>query len=239
MRNADIVIVSAGTAIKPNEKREDALNANMEIIKGVAGDIKKYAPDSFVIIITNPLDVMTYLAKKVTGFPRNKIVGMAGILDSARFRSFVAAELGVYSNDVNTIVLGGHNDSMVPIVSRTTVNKKPVAELLPESKIKDIIEKTRHTWEDITNLLGTSAFFAPATGAANIAESFLKDEKRLFPCSVYLEGEYNQKDICLGVPVRIGKNGVEEIVELELTAEEKAEFRKSAGIIREMVEKVR
>ena len=216
MQGADVVIISAGIPRRQGQKREDTIAINSRIIKEVSANVKDYAPNAFVIIITNPLDAMVYLAKKTTGFPRERVVGMAGILDSARFRSFIAGELKIPANEVNTIVTGGHNDSMVPVVSKTTVKENPITALLPKERIREIIERTKQAGAEIVKLMGTSAFFAPATGAVNIAESYLKNEKRVFPCSVYLKGEYGLSDVCIGVPVRIGNRGVEEIVEIEL-----------------------
>jgi len=239
MKNADVVIISAGIPRKPDQKRDDLIKINKEIITEVSKNIKEYAPDSFVIIITNPLDAMVYLARKTTGFPRERVVGMAGILDSARLISFIAAELNAEKEDINTIVIGGHNDSMVPVISRTTVKGKPITELLSKEQIKEITERTKHAGAEIVDLMGTSAFFAPATGAINIAESYLKDEKRIFPCSVCLKGEYNLNDICIGVPVKIGKAGVEEIIQLDLTEQEKEEFNKSVQRVKDLIEKVK
>ncbi|MBW2993621.1 malate dehydrogenase [Candidatus Woesearchaeota archaeon] len=239
MRNADVVVISAGVPRRPDQKRDDLIQINKKIITEISQNIKEYAPNAFVIIITNPLDAMIYLAKKVTGFPRERIVGMAGILDSARLISFLAEGLGAEKTDINTIVIGGHNDSMVPVISRTTVKGKPVTEILSKESIRDLVERTKHAGAEIVDLMGTSAFFAPATGAINIAESYLKDEKRVFPCSVFLEGEYDLKDICIGVPVKIGKKGVEQIVQLDLTDEEKGEFNNSVQRVRELIEQVK
>lgn len=239
MQNADVVIVSAGIPRKTEQKRDDLIKINKEIITEISKNIKEYAPDSFVIIITNPLDAMVYLARKITGFPRERVIGMAGILDSARLISFIASELKVEKEDINTIVIGGHNDSMVPVISKTTVKGKPVTELLSKEQIKEITEKTKNAGAEIVDLMGTSAFFAPASGAINIAESYLNDEKRTFPCSVCLKGEYNLNDICIGVPVKIGKAGVEEIIQLDLTEQEKEEFNKSVQRVKDLIEKIK
>ena len=239
IRNADIVIISAGVPRTPEiESREKLFDTNKKIIQDVSEKIKEHAPDSFVIVITNPLDAMTYLCLKTTRFPKNKVVGMGGILDTGRFKAIIAKKLHMEYDDVNTIVIGGHDELMIPVVSNTTIKGKKLSFYFDEKEIQEAIYLTKKRGAEIVNLLGTSAFFAPASGAINIAESYLKDEKRIMPCSVLLEGEYSQNNICIGVPVKIGKTGVEEIIELKLTGKEKEEFQKSSEKINLMIGKL-
>jgi malate dehydrogenase len=226
---ADVCVVSAGLARKPGMTRLDLVGKNAAIISDVCENIKKHAPDSIVIIVTNPLDVMTYLAFKKLGFPPHRVVGMAGCLDSARMRSFVAMELGVSMKNVDTMVLGSHGDDMVPLPQYTTVSGIPITKLLPKEKIDAIVERTRKGGGEIVALLKTgSAYYAPGASAARMVESIVRDEKQLLPCSAYLTGQYGLNDTYIGVPVRLGKGGVEQIVELEISAEERAALHKSA-----------
>lgn len=239
IRNADVVIVSAGVPRTPDiESREKLFEINKNIIQDVSQNIKEHAPNAFVIIITNPLDVMTYLALKTTNFSKNKVVGMGGILDTGRFKAVIAKKLNIEYDDVNTIVIGGHDELMTPLVSNTKIKDKNISFYLNEEEIEEAIQLTKNGGKQIVDLLGTSAYFAPASGAINIAESFLKDEKRVLPCSCLLEGEYNQNNICIGVPVTIGKNGIEQIHELNLSDKEKEEFTKSAEKIQILTSKV-
>ncbi len=238
---SDVVIVTAGFPRKPGMSRDDLLNTNAGVIKQVAEGIKKHAPNSFVIVVTNPLDAMVYVMQKETGFNPKKVVGMAGVLDSSRFSHFLAEEFKVSIEDVTSFVLGGHGDSMVPLVRYSTVAGVPVPDLVKmgwstNEKIEKIVERTRNGGGEIVNLLKTgSAFYAPAASAITMAESYLKDKKRILPCAAHLNGEYGIKDLYVGVPVVIGAGGVERIVEIELNASEKAEFDKSAGNVRELI----
>jgi malate dehydrogenase len=233
---SDVVIITAGVPRKPGMSRDDLLSVNLKIIRNVAENLKKHAPDAFVIVVSNPLDVMVYELKRVTGFAANKVVGMAGILDSARFQLFLAQEVGVSVKDVRALVLGGHGDTMVPILSNTTINGIPVRQLIAADKLNAIVDRTRNGGGEIVKLMGTSAFAAPATSAIAMATAYLKDQKRLVACAAYLNGEYGFKDLYLGVPIVIGAGGVEKIVSIDLSAEEKAGLEKSAGAVREVLE---
>ncbi|HVY36506.1 MAG TPA: malate dehydrogenase [Polyangia bacterium] len=233
---SDVVIITAGVPRKPGMSRDDLLSVNLKIIRNVGENLKKHCPDAFVIVVSNPLDVMVYELKRVTGFSAKKVVGMAGVLDSARFQLFLAQEAGVSVKDVRALVLGGHGDTMVPILSNTTINGIPVRQLVAADKLNAIIERTRNGGGEIVKLMGTSAFAAPATSAIAMATSYLKDQKRLLACAAYLDGEYGYKDLYMGVPIVIGAGGVEKIVSIELTAEEKAMLEKSAGAVREVLE---
>ncbi len=233
---ADVVIVTAGVPRKPGMSRDDLLSINLKIIRGVAGSLKEKCPHAFVIVISNPLDAMVYEMKKVTGFPRERVVGMAGVLDSARFQLFLAQALGSSVKDVRAMVLGGHGDTMVPVTSYCTVNGVPVKQLLPPEKLHAIVERTRNGGGEIVKLMGTSAYYAPAAAAITMAEAYLKDQKRLLPAAVYCDGEYGFRDLYIGLPAIIGGGGVEKIVTIELTAEERSNLDKSAGAVRELVE---
>ena len=233
---SDVVIITAGVPRKPGMSRDDLLSVNLKIIRNVAENLKKHCPDAFVIVVSNPLDVMVYELKRVTGFPAKKVVGMAGVLDSARLQLFLAQEIGVSVKDVRALVLGGHGDTMVPILSNTTVNGIPVKQLIAADKLNAIIERTRGGGGEIVKLMGTSAFSAPATSAIAMATAYLKDQKRLLACAAYLDGEYGYKDLYMGVPIVIGAGGVEKVVSIELSSEEKAMLEKSAGAVREVLE---
>jgi malate dehydrogenase len=233
VKDSDIVILTAGLPRKPGMSRSDLLKSNMEIVNGAAGAVKKHAPNSTLIVVTNPLDVMTYLAYKVTGFPKQRVVGMAGMLDSARFRAFVAMELNVAAVDIQAMVLGGHGDSMVPLPRYTTVGGIPITELMPAEAIERISTRTRGGGGEIVKLLKTgSAFYAPAACSVEMASAILNDEKRLMPCSVYLDGEYGLKDVYIGVPVVLGAGGVERVIELDLEADEKQALHNSAEAVK-------
>jgi malate dehydrogenase len=236
VNGSDVVIVTAGVPRKPGMSRDDLLSINLKIIRNVGENLKKAAPDAFVIVVSNPLDAMVYELKKVTGFSGKKVVGMAGVLDSARFQLFLARELGVAVKDVRTMVLGGHGDTMVPVTSNCTVNGIPVTQLVAADKLAAIVERTRNGGGEIVKLMGTSAFYAPASAAVSMAESYLKDLKRLVACAAYLDGDYGYKDLYMGVPVVIGAAGVERVVTIQLTAEEKAMLEKSAAAVRELIE---
>jgi malate dehydrogenase len=236
---ADVLMVTAGIARKPGQSRDDLIATNLPIIREVADHAKVHCPDAFVIVISNPLDAMVYEFKRRTGFPRERVVGMAGVLDSGRLQHFVARAAGVSVRDVRATVLGGHGDDMVPVLSASTVNGIPVSHLLSPDTIQGIVERTRKGGGEIVELMGTSAYFGPASSAIAMAESYLLDQRRILPCAAFLTGEYGYEDIYLGVPVVIGGRGVERIVELKLTAEEKAMLHKSANSVRAIVDMVR
>lgn len=233
IRGADVVIVTAGFPRKPGMSRDDLLKMNIDIMKTVATNVREHASKAFVIVISNPLDAMVFAMKKITGFPRERVVGMAGVLDSARFRCFVAMELGVSVEDVTAFVLGGHGDEMVPLPRYCTVAGIPVPELLSQEQIDRIVKRTRFAGGEIVELLKTgSAFYSPAASAIAMAESYLKDKKRVLACAAYLEGEYGVDGLYIGVPVVIGKGGVERVVEIKLTAEERKLFDVSVDHVR-------
>ncbi|MBI2233814.1 MAG: malate dehydrogenase [Micavibrio aeruginosavorus] len=242
MAGADVVIVTAGVPRKPGMSRDDLIAINTGIINTVGENIKKHAPKAFVIVITNPLDAMVEVMQRVTGLPANMVVGMAGVLDSARFRYFLSQEFGVSVEDVSAFVLGGHGDTMVPLVRYSTVAGIPLPDLVKmgwttQEKLDAIVQRTRDGGAEIVNLLKTgSAFYAPASSAIAMAESFLRDKKRVLPCAARLNGEYGVKGLYIGVPVVIGKGGVEKIVEIELSAEERKMFEHSVAAVKSLVE---
>ena len=242
IEGADVVIVTAGLPRKPGMSRDDLIGINTGIIKTVGENLKKYAPNAFVIVITNPLDVMVWVMQQVTGFAHNRVVGMAGVLDSARFRHFVADELKVSAKDVFTYVLGGHGDTMVPLVRASNVAGVSLVDLvkagrMSQERLDQIVQRTRDGGAEIVKLLGNgSAFYAPAASAIAMAESYLNDEKRIMPCAAYLKGEYGVKDLYVGVPVVIGANGVEKIVQLELSLEEKGMFDASVKAVQGLMD---
>jgi malate dehydrogenase len=234
--SSDVVVITSGLARKPGMSREDLLAKNKEIITSVTTEIVKRSPQSILIMVTNPLDTMTYLAKKVSGFPKNRVVGMAGVLDSARFRSFIAMELNCSVEDVQAFVLGGHGDEMVPLARYSTVAGIPLPELMSPEKIDRILERTRKGGGEIVALLKTgSAYYCPSAAAVQMVEAILLDKKRILPCSAYLEGEYGLSDMYFGVPVKLGSEGVEEIIEVKLTPEEKASLEKSAASVKKSI----
>jgi malate dehydrogenase len=231
--NSDVVIITGGLPRKPGMSREDLVGANQAVIVDVLDKALPRSPEAVFIVVTNPLDTMTYLAHKHSKLPRNRIIGQAGILDSARMAAFVALELNVSIENVQTVVLGGHGDEMVPLVRYSSVFGRPLAEWLPADKLTAIVERTRKGGGEIVNLLGTSAYYAPGAALAKMAEAVLLDSKLIAPCSALLQGEYGLNDLCFGVPVKLGANGIEEIIEFKLTDEEKAMADKSVKIIRE------
>jgi malate dehydrogenase len=239
MAGADVLIVTAGIPRKPGQSRDDLIGTNLPIIRDVANNVKKHCPDAFVIVISNPLDAMVYELKRVTGLPRERVVGMAGVLDSARFQLFLAREAGVSVKDVRTTVLGGHGDDMVPVLSHCTINGIPVRQLIAKDKLDAIVDRTRKGGGEIVGLMGTSAFYAPASSAVSMAESYLHDQKRLLPAAAYLEGEYGYKDLFMGVPVVIGGKGLERIVAIDLSEEEKGMLAKSAKSVQSVVDVVK
>jgi malate dehydrogenase len=234
--NSDVVIVTAGVPRKPGMSRDDLLSINLKIIRNVAENLKKSSPNALVIVISNPLDAMVYEMKKVTGFARNKVIGMAGALDSARFQCFIAEAAGCSVKDVNAMVLGGHGDTMVAVLSYTTIKGVPVTQLIAKDKLDAMVKRTAGGGGEIVTLMGTSAFYAPASGAISMAESYLKAQRRTIACAAYLEGEYGYKDLYMGVPVVIGAEGVEKIVEIKLSAEEKTQLDASAKAVRELID---
>ena len=233
IKGSDVVVITAGIARKPGMSREDLLKINTKIITDVSQNIKLHAPDSVVITVTNPLDIMTYVAMKTTGFESNRVFGMSGVLDSGRFAAFIALELGCSARDINAMVLGGHGDTMVPLPRFTTVSGVPITELMSESTIKRLVERTINGGAEIVNLLKTgSAFYAPSAAVTNMVEAVIKDTKRILPACAYLNGEYGKKDIYLGVPVKLGRKGITQIIELELTGQEKKALDISADAVR-------
>ncbi|EDV18581.1 hypothetical protein TRIADDRAFT_34967 [Trichoplax adhaerens] len=241
IKDSDLVIITAGVARKPGMSRDDLLSVNAGVIKIVAEGVKKYAPNAFVIVITNPLDAIVYAFLKYSGFSRKKVIGMAGVLDSARFNLFLARELNVSTQDVTSFVLGGHGDTMVPLIRYTNIGGVPLLDLIKQgritsNKVQEIVERTKSGGAEIVKLLKNgSAFYAPATSAIRMAMSYLNNSRQLFPCSVYLEGEYGLNDICMGVPTFIGANGVEDIVQITFNQEEQAIFDKSAKAVGDLV----
>ena len=237
LAGADVCIVTAGVARKPGMSRDDLIGINAKIVKTVAENLKQHAPRSFVIVVSNPLDAMVTLMKRVTGFPKQRVVGMAGVLDSARYRTFLAWELGVSVTSVQAMVLGGHGDDMVPIRSHTTVNGIPVAKLVAAERLDAIEKRVRGAGGEVVALLKTgSAFYSPASSALAMADAYLSDRKAVLPCAAYLEGEYGLHGLYVGVPVRIGAGGVEQVLEIELTADERNALEVSASHVRELVE---
>ena len=238
---ADVVIVTAGVPRKPGMSRDDLLGINLGVMKSVGEGLKKYAPDAFVICITNPLDAMVWALREFSGLPHNKVVGMAGVLDSARFATFLAWEFGVSVKDVNAFVLGGHGDTMVPVLEYSTVSGIPVTDLVKMGKsskerLDEIVARTRSGGGEIVGLLKTgSAYYAPASSAIEMAESYLKDKKRVLPCAANLSGQYGQRDMYVGVPVVIGANGAEEVIEINLDAEAKQNFQVSVDAVKELL----
>ena len=233
---ADVCIVTAGVARKPGMSRDDLLGINCKIMSDVSSNIKQYAPDSLVIVITNPLDAMVTLTKRVTGFPKNRVVGQAGVLDSARYRTFIAQELRVSVQNVTAMVLGGHGDDMVPVRSYCQVGGVPVEKLISTARLEEIEQRTRQAGGEIVALLKTgSAFYSPASAAVQMAAAYLQDKKHILPCAAYLEGEYGIDGVYFGVPVSIGAGGVERVIEVDLSDKEKQEMEVSVGHVRELV----
>ena len=237
IKNSDVIIITAGIPRKPGMTRDDLLGTNLKIIKQVAEGIKKNSPNAFVICITNPLDVIVMALQKYSGLPTNKVVGMAGILDSSRFKYFLSQELKVSVKNINSLVLGGHGDTMVPMLDHTTVNGESLKKLISKEKLDKIIDRTRKGGGEINKLLEKgSAFYAPATAGVEMAESYIKDLKKTLPCAAYLNGEYGVKNLYAGVPVKIGKNGVEEIIKIDLSEEEEKQFKNSIKAVKELYE---
>ncbi|MFX4260756.1 malate dehydrogenase [Pelotomaculum propionicicum] len=237
--DSDVCIVTAGIARKPGMSRDDLLNTNYKIVSMVAENLARYSPNTCIIVVSNPLDVMTYTAWKASGFPANRVFGQAGVLDSARFRTFVAMELGASFEDVNALVLGGHGDTMVSVLSHANVGCIPITKLIPAERLAEIVKRTANGGAEIVNFLKTgSAFYAPSASAVQMAEAVLKDKKRILPVAAYLNGEYGAKDIYTGVPAIIGGNGVEKVLEIDLTPEEKAGLDYSIQAVRDLMKVV-
>jgi malate dehydrogenase len=232
--NSDIVIITAGIARKPGMSRDDLLNTNAGIVKSVAEQIKQTSPKAILIIVSNPLDVMCYVAKQVSGFPRERVLGMAGVLDTARYRGFLAEALDVSVRDIQAMVLGGHGDTMVPLISYTSVSGIPITQLMDKATLDAIVTRTRNGGAEIVKYLKTgSAYYAPSAGAVQMAEAIVNDQRRILPCAAWLQGEYGMKDLFMGVPCKLGRNGLEKIIEVELTTDERAALEKSAEAVRE------
>ena len=237
---SELFIVTAGIARKPGMSREDLLNTNVSIVKSVAQEIKKCAPDAIVIVVSNPLDTMCYVMKEVLGAPRERVLGMAGVLDTARFRSFIAEALDVSVEDIQAMVLGGHGDTMVPLVSYTTVSGIPITQLLKADVLEKLVDRARNGGAEIVSYLKTgSAYYAPSAAAVQMAESIVKDKKRVLPCAAWLQGEYGFRDIFLGVPCKLGRNGLERVIEVELSSAERVALGKSAKAVQETIAQVK
>ena len=232
---SDIVVITSGLPRKPGMTRDDLISTNAGIVKSVTENIVKHSPDAIIIIVSNPLDVMTYQAHLTSGKSRNKVIGMAGILDTARYRAFIAEELNVSPKDIQALLMGGHGDTMVPLPRYTTVGGIPVTELIDKEKLDAIIERTKFGGGELVKLMGTSAWYAPGSAAAQMVEAIARDQRRVFPVCIKLEGEYGIDDCYLGVPVILGKNGVEKVLEVELNAEEKAMLETSRGSVKEVM----
>jgi malate dehydrogenase len=237
---SDIVIITAGIARKPGMSRDDLLNTNAGIVKQVSEQVKKTSPNAIVIVVSNPLDVMCYVAKEVTGFPRERVIGMAGVLDTARYRAFLAEACDVSVKDIQAMVLGGHGDTMVPLISYTTVSGIPITKFLDKGRLDAIVDRTRNGGAEIVKHLKTgSAYYAPSAGAVQMAEAIVKDHKRILPCAAWLEGEYGMKGLFLGVPCKLGRKGLEQVIEVDLTQDERAALAKSAEAVREPMRAVK
>ncbi|MCX7717851.1 MAG: malate dehydrogenase [Candidatus Sumerlaeaceae bacterium] len=236
---SDVVVITAGLARKPGMSRDDLMKTNAGIVKSVTEQVAKHSPNAILVVVSNPLDVMSYVAWKVSGFPRNRVVGMAGILDTGRYRAFLAEAAGVSVRDIQALVLGGHGDSMVPLASCTTISGIPVTQFIPADKLAQIIQRTRDGGIEIVNLLKTgSAYYAPSAAAIQMVEAILKDEKRVLPCAAWLDGEYGISGVFLGVPVVLGAGGIERILEVPLTTEERIALQKSAGDVKANIDKL-
>ena len=237
--NSDIVVITAGIARKPGMSRDDLQTTNAGIVKSVTEQAAAKSPNSILIVVSNPLDVMTYVAWKVSGFPRHRVIGMAGVLDSARFRTFISMELNVSVEDVSAFVLGGHGDSMVPLPRYSTVAGIPLPDIMDQATIDRLVKRTRDGGIEIVNFLKTgSAYYAPSASAVQMVEAIVKDKKRILPCAVWLQGEYGMSDVVVGVPIKIGKKGMEEIIQIKLTADEQAALNKSAADVRANIAKL-
>ena len=237
---SEIVVVTAGIARKPGMSREDLVRTNADIVKQVSQQIKQHCPQAIIVVVSNPLDVMCWVTKQVTGFPRERVIGMAGVLDTARYRAFLAEALDVSVADIQAMVLGGHGDTMVPLVSYTTVSGIPVAQLLDRASLEKIVERTRHGGAEIVSYLKTgSAYYAPSAAVVQMVEAIARDKKRVLPCAAWLEGEYGLSGMYCGVPCKLGRKGLEQIIEVNLSAEERAALNRSAEAVRQTMEAVK
>jgi malate dehydrogenase len=235
--NSDIVVITSGSPRKPGMSRDDLLKTNQSIVSSVTQEVASRSPQAILLVVANPLDAMCHVALEVSGFPRERVVGMAGILDTARYRTFIAQELGVSVRDVFALVLGGHGDTMVPLPSMATVGGVAITELLPQDRVEAIVDRTRGGGAEIVGLLKSgSAYYAPSAAVVEMVDSILLDQKRILPCAAFLQGEYGIEELFVGVPVKLGASGIEEIVELELSESELADLKNSAGAVRELVE---
>ena len=234
-KNSDVVVITSGLPRRPGMSRDDLIGTNAKIVKSVTENIVKYSPNCIIIIVSNPLDVMTYQAHLSSKFPRERIMGMAGILDTARFRAFISNELNVSTKDIQALLLGGHGDTMVPLIRYTTVSGIPVTELIKDKKLNEIIERTKFGGGELVKLMGTSAWYAPGAAAAQMVEAIIKDQKRIFPVCIKLEGEYGIEDCYLGVPVILGSNGIEKVIELNLNQNERKLLQESRKHVREVM----
>ena len=233
---SDVVVITAGIARKPGMSRDDLLNTNAGIVRSVGEQVRKTSPNAIVIVVSNPLDAMCYVAMKATGFPRERVIGMAGVLDTARYRAFLAEALDVSVLDIQAMVLGGHGDTMVPLVSYTTVSGIPVTQLIARPALDAIVDRTRNGGAEIVKYLKTgSAYYAPSSGAVQMVEAIVKDQKRILPCAAWLAGEYGMRDLYLGVPCKLGRAGLEQVVEVTLTPDETSALAKSADAVRELI----
>ncbi len=232
---SEVVVITAGLPRQPGMSRDDLVSTNEKIVKSVTEEAIQHSPDAVLIVVSNPLDAMCHVAKNVSAWPKERVFGMAGILDTARFSTFIAWETGSSAKDVTAMVLGGHGDQMVPVVSATTVGGVPLTKLVPQDRIDAMVERTAKGGGELVNLLGTSAWYAPGAAAAQMVDAIVLDEKRLLPCTAYLEGEYGISDLYMGVPVKLGAAGIEEIVQLDLSDEEQGQLRTSAEAVREVV----
>ncbi len=233
---SDIVVITAGVPRKPGMSRDDLISTNAKIVGTVTRSILEHSPNPIIIVVSNPLDVMVYAAQKISGLPASRVFGMAGILDTARYRAFLATALNVSPKDIQAVLLGGHGDTMVPLPRYTTVAGIPVTDMIDDDTLQAIVDRTKMGGGELVKLMGTSAWYAPGAAAAQMVAAIVKDEHRIFPCCVRLEGQYGMKDVFLGVPVKLGKNGIEKLIELKLTPEEMQQLEVSAGHVREVME---
>jgi malate dehydrogenase len=238
--NSDVVVITAGLARKPGMSRDDLLIANYQVVKSVTENVAKHSPNAILVLVTNPLDAMCWTAHQISKFPKSRVIGMAGVLDSARFRTFIAQELNVSVENVTAVVLGGHGDTMVPVVRLSSVSGIPLAELIEPARLEAIVDRTRNGGAEIVKYLKTgSAYYAPSAAAVEMVESILKDKKKVLPCAAYLEGEYGIKGLFVGVPVKLGASGIEKIYEIKLTGDEQVALAKSAGSVQELVDVIK
>jgi malate dehydrogenase len=237
--NSDVVVITAGLPRKPGMSRDDLLWKNEEIVSQVTKEVATRSPKAVLVIVSNPLDAMCEVARRVSRFPRERVIGMAGVLDSARMRCFIAMELGVSVENTHAFVLGGHGDTMVPLPRYSTVAGIPITELIPKDRIDAIVDRTRNGGAEIVNLLKTSAWYAPGSAAVEMVEAILKDKRKILPCAAYLQGEYGYQGLFVGVPVKLGRNGMEKVIEIKLTPDEKAALDKSAAAVKELVDKLK